>query len=181
MRYIRLEFRRLNQKILEEIEMARFRKKSKGGLPTISTASLPDIVFMMLIFFIVSSTMRETDLKVAYVTPFGTEIKKLEKKSLVSYIHIGRPIESGKYGTAPRIQLNDAFATPDKIREFIASERQKMTEADRNKMSVSLKADGNVDMGIITDVKQELRKASALKINYSTRKGSQKLIFENIR
>ncbi|MFO7658114.1 MAG: biopolymer transporter ExbD [Bacteroidales bacterium] len=160
--------------------MAKFRKKGKGALPAVSTASLPDIVFLLLIFFIITSTMRETDLKVRYLTPFGTEIKKLEKKSLVSYIHIGRPADP-KLGTAPRIQLNDAFATPDKIREFIASERQNMSEADRNKMSVSLKADGEIDMGIITDVKQELRKASALKVNYSTRKGTQNLIFENLR
>ena len=161
--------------------MAKFRQKGKGALPSVSTASLPDIVFLLLIFFIISSTLRQTDLKVRLTTPFGTEVKKLEKKSLVSYIYIGRPTETTKYGTAPRIQINDAFASPDKIREFIASERQNMSEVDRNKMSVSLKADGDTDMGIITDVKQELRKASALKINYSARRGTQKLIFDNLR
>ena len=129
--------------------MARFRKKGKGSLPAVSTASLPDIVFLLLIFFIISSTLRQTDLKVKVLTPFGTEIKKLEKKSLVSYIYIGKPTDTKKYGTAPRIQLNDAFASPSSIREFIASERQKRSEADRNKMSVSLKADENIDMGII--------------------------------
>jgi len=161
--------------------MAKFREKGKKETPSVSTCSLPDIVFLMLIFFIVSSTLRQTNIKVKVSAPFGTEIKKLEKKSLVSYIYIGKPKETSKYGTAPRIQLNDAFASPDKIREFIASERENMSEADRNKMSVSLKADGDTDMGIITDVKQELRKASALKINYSAKRGTQELIFDNLR
>ncbi|NJK97497.1 MAG: biopolymer transporter ExbD [Bacteroidales bacterium] len=161
--------------------MARFRKDKKGAIPPISTASMPDIIFMLLFFFMVSTTLRDTTLKVKVVNPYATEIKKLEKKSLVSFIYVGKPSDTEKYGTAPRIQLNDAFATTDQIREFISSEREKMTEIDRNKMSVSLKADGNVDMGIITDVKQELRRASALKLNYASRKGTQKAIFENLR
>ena len=161
--------------------MARFKHKSKSGTPGISTASLPDIVFMLLFFFMVSTTIRSTTLKVEVRTPNATEIVKLEKKSLVSFIYIGTPYEKETYGTVPRIQLNDAFASTEGIREFISSEREKMSEGDRNKMSVSLKADGDTDMGIITDVKQELRKASALKINYSARAGTQNQIFENLK
>jgi biopolymer transport protein ExbD len=161
--------------------MARFRKKGKMGTPGISTASLPDIVFMLLFFFMVSTTIRDTSIKVTQRTPLATEIVKLEKKSLVSFIYVGQPLDTKTYGTAPRIQLNDAFANPENIREFISSEREKMSEGDRNKMSVSLKADGSTDMGIITDVKQELRKASALKINYSAKSGTQKQIFDNLK
>lgn len=160
--------------------MAKFRKGKKSGIPPISTASLPDIIFMLLFFFMVTTTIRDTTLKVKVIQPFATEVKKLEKKSLVSYIYIGRPQNVSMYGTAPRIQLNDAFATADQIREFISSEREKMSEIDRNKMSVSLKADGDVDMGIVTDVKQELRKASALKLNYASKKGTQKMLFSNL-
>jgi biopolymer transport protein ExbD len=161
--------------------MARFKHKSKSETPGISTASLPDIVFMLLFFFMVSTTIRTTNLKVEVRTPNATEIVKLEKKSLVSFIHIGKPFDTKNYGTVPRIQLNDAFANTEDIREFISSEREKRSEADRNYMSVSLKADGDTDMGIITDVKQELRKASALKINYSARLGTQNQIFENLK
>lgn len=159
--------------------MSKFARKSKGKMPGISTASLPDIVFMLLFFFMVTTVLRETNLKVNISPPFASEIKKLEKKSLVSYINIGKPIQVKIYGTAPRIQLNDAFATKEKIREFISSEREKMTEADRKKMTVSLKCDKNVEMGIVTDVKEELKKASALKVNYSSRSGTQKQIFSN--
>ena len=159
--------------------MSKFARKSKGKMPGISTASLPDIVFMLLFFFMVTTVLRETNLKVNISPPFASEIKKLEKKSLVSYINIGKPIQVKIYGTAPRIQLNDAFATKEKIREFISSEREKMTEDDRKKMTVSLKCDKNVEMGIVTDVKEELKKASALKVNYSSRSGSQKEIFSN--
>ena len=154
--------------------MSKFKKNGKKGMQAISTASLPDIVFMLLFFFMVTTVMRETTLFVTITTPKATEIKKLEKKSLVSYIYIGSPIKrlQASYGTAARIQLNDAFASVDEIQEFIASERETRDEKEIPYMTTSIKADETAKMGIITDVKQELRKANALKINYSTRKGS---------
>ena len=153
--------------------MSRFRKGVKKGMPAISTASLPDIVFMLLFFFMVTTVMRETTLFVNVLTPKATEIKKMEKKSLVSYIYIGPPIKrlQSSYGTSARIQLNDAFASVEEIQEFIATEREARDEKEVPYMTTSIKADETVKMGIITDVKQELRKANALKINYSTRKG----------
>ena len=154
--------------------MSKFRKNGKKSMPGISTASLPDIVFMLLFFFMVTTVMRETTLFVSVITPKATEIKKLEKKSLVSYIYIGSPIKrmQASYGTAARIQLNDAFASVDDIQEFIASEQEARDEKEIPYMTTSIKADETAKMGIITDVKQELRKANSLKINYSTRKGS---------
>ena len=153
--------------------MSKFRKNEKKGMQAISTASLPDIVFMLLFFFMVTTVMRETTLFVKVTTPKATEIKKLQKKSLVSYIYIGSPIKrmQASYGTAARIQLNDAFANIDEIQAFIASEQEIRDEKEIPYMTASIKADETVKMGIITDVKQELRKANALKINYSTRKG----------
>ena len=141
--------------------MAKFSRKGKGDLPAISTASLPDIVFMLLFFFMVSTTMRETEMRVSVRLPEATEVSKLEKKSLVSYIYIGTPILQYQklYGTDSRIQLNDAFKTLVDIRDFISSERDAMSEADRNLLTTSLKVDMNTRMGIVSDVKQELRKA----------------------
>tara|TARA_B100001142_G_scaffold318824_1_gene361474 strand:+ start:1518 stop:1985 length:468 start_codon:yes stop_codon:yes gene_type:complete len=154
--------------------MSKFRKNGKKKMQAISTASLPDIVFMLLFFFMVTTVMRETTLFVNVTTPKATEIKKLQKKSLISYIYIGPPIKrlQASYGSAARIQLNDAFASVDEIQEFIASERQARDEKEIPYMTTSIKADETAKMGIITDVKQELRKANALKINYSTRKGT---------
>ena len=152
--------------------MAKFARKGKGGMPAISTASLPDIVFMLLFFFMVSTTMREVDLKISVKVPEASEIKKLEKKSLVSYIYVGVPIKSlqEKFGTEPRLQLNDELSQISDIITYISAEREKMNEDDIPFMTTSIKADMDVKMGIITDIKQQLRKASALKINYSTRK-----------
>ena len=154
--------------------MSKFTKKKSNELPPVSTASLPDIVFMLLFFFMVTTVMRETTLFVTVTTPKATEIKKLQKKSLVSYIYIGPPIKrmQASYGTAARIQLNDAFASVDQIQEFIATEQEARDEKEIPYMTTSIKADETAKMGIITDVKQELRKANALKINYSTRKGN---------
>jgi len=148
----------------------RFKKKGKNKVQAISTASLPDIVFMLLFFFMVTTVMREVDLKVRVEAPKADQVKKLENKSLVSYIYIGTPHKTEVFGTLPRIQLNDSFKETEQIGEFIAAERDAMDEADQSKMTVSLKVDKKAEMGIVTDVKQELRKASALKINYSTLK-----------
>ena len=152
--------------------MAKFERKGKGGVPEVSTASLPDIVFMLLFFFMVSTVMRENTLMVDQHLPGATEVKKMERKSLVSTISIGSPIRGlrAMYGSEPRIQLNDAFAKVVDIRDYITAEREKMDENERPLMTVSLKVDDKTKMGIVVDVKQELRKASALKINYSTRK-----------
>ncbi len=152
--------------------MSKFKKKKDGGQPAISTASLPDIVFMLLFFFMVTTVMREVTLKVKVTTPKATEVNKLERKSLVSYIYVGAPIKSlqGQYGTADRIQLNDAFATEKDIIQFVEAEREQTNPAEVPLMTFSIKADVDAEMGIITDVKQELRKANALKINYSSAK-----------
>lgn len=161
--------------------MIKFQQKSKGKAPTISTASLPDIIFILLFFFMVSSTIKNTSLKVDVRPPYATELKKLEKKSLVLFVYVGRPKDVGRFGTAPRIQINDAFVSIDKVGELLARERENKNEADKPKMTVSIKADGNVEMGIITDIKQELRKVSLLKVNYSAQGGGQEKVFENLR
>ena len=154
--------------------MSKFRKNDNKETPPISTASLPDIIFMLLFFFMVSTTMRQQDLKIRVHVPAATQIQKLEKKSLVSYIYVGAPLKSYQkiFGTEPRIQLNDAFATTSDIRDYITSEREARDEKEVPFMTTSLKVDEYTKMGIVTDIKQELRKCNALKINYSTRKAA---------
>ena len=148
---------------------------NKKEVPAMTSSSLSDIVFMLLFFFMVVTQMRDTEQKVMVTTPEASEVVKLERKDLNSYINIGTPIKTlqAKYGTDARIQLNDSFKTVDDIRDFIAAERDSKSEADRQLMTVSIKADQDVRMGIITDVKQELRRCSALKIMYSARKGAE--------
>jgi len=150
--------------------MSKFKKKKGGGLPAINTSSLPDIVFMLLFFFMTTTTMREQELVVKVRQPKATEVKKLEKKSLVSNIHIGQPIRKyqSKYGTEGAIQLNDFFASVDDVADFIFAEREARKEEEVPQMTTSIKADIDVKMGVITDIKQELRKVQALKLNYST-------------
>ncbi len=154
--------------------MARFKIKKDRGGGTINTSSLPDIIFMLLFFFMVTTTMREVSYKVRLNLPEATEIQKLEKKSLVSYIYVGPPLNSRIFGTNTRIQLNDQFAKIDDIQEFVARERQSRPESDRKLITTSLKVDSDTRMGIVTDIKQELRKAGAFKINYSSRKKAQR-------
>ena len=147
--------------------MSKFRKKKKG-MPGISTASLPDIVFMLLFFFMVTTVMRETTLKVTFKLPQATEVQKLEKKSLVSYIYVGK----AKDLPGDQIQLNDRISTVKDVKAFIFGERATHKEEDIPFLTTSIKADMESNVGTITDIKKELRDINALKINYSTRKGS---------
>ena len=157
--------------------MSKFKRKTNKGQQSINTASLPDIVFMLLFFFMVSTVMRETQLMVKVTVPSATEVKKIEKKSLVSYIYIGNPVSRliELYGTEPMIQLNDKLINEEgvptePVKDFVLFEREKIDEVDRNKMTISLRIDQNINMGKVSDVKQALRYANALKINYSAKR-----------
>jgi len=150
----------------------RFKTKKGKESPAINTASLPDIIFMMLFFFMVTTTLREVTFKVKMKLPEAPEIQQLEKKSMVSYIYVGPPVYSKLFDTNTRIQLNDMFANVDDIPEFVQIERQNRPESDRKMITTSLKVDSDTRMGIVTDIKQELRKSGAFKINYSSRRKS---------
>ena len=151
--------------------MARFGRKKKGGLPAVSTASLPDIVFMLLFFFMVTTVMREVDLQVTVEQPEAVEVQKLENKSEVMYVYIGPPVDE-RLGTEPRIQLADDFATMQDVGPYIETVRETKPEQMRNRLTTSLKVDKTAKMGVITDVKQELRDVYALKLMYSTRESA---------
>ena len=146
--------------------MSKFKKNSKRESGAISTASLPDIVFMLLFFFMVATVLRTEEEMVKVVRPEASEIYKIEKKHLIRYINIGPP-QDKRYGTEPVIQLNDQFADVVQIRDWVENERLTLAEAEQTKMWVSMKVDQDTKMGVVTDVKQELRKASALKVLYS--------------
>ena len=151
--------------------MSKFKKKNSEGTPKISTASLPDIIFMLLFFFMVSTVMRETTLKVEQVMPEASEVQKLERKNLVSYIYVGEPKKEyrAKYGTEAALQPNDSFEPVDKIKDFVYAEKESRRPEERDALTFSIKGDKNAKMGIFIDIKQELRKANALKINYSAK------------
>ena len=155
--------------------MSKFKKGGKKEMPAITSSSLSDIVFMLLFFFMVTTQMRETENKVSVKVPEASEVVKLERKDLNSYINIGTPIRAlqAQFGSEPRIQLNDSFKTTTDIRDFIAAERESKSEQDRQFMTVSIRADQDVRMGIVSDVKQELRRCSALKIMYSARRPAE--------
>lgn len=151
--------------------MSKFARKKGKDSPAISTASLPDIIFMLLFFFMVVTVMRDATIMVDVVTPKASELDKLEKKSLVNYIYVGKPKE--KYqkqaGTNARMQLGDKFATLSEIPLFLEKHRVKVPEGQRGGIKTSLRVDEDVTMGIVSDIKTALRKAGQLLINYSAK------------
>jgi len=153
--------------------MSKFKKKKGGDLPAISTASLPDIVFMLLFFFMVATVMRDNTLLVSNTLPAADQVQKLDKKDRVMYIYAGKPSAryQDKFGTEARIQLNDKFATVQDVAAFVLAEKASKRQELQNVLTTALKVDGDTKMGLISDIKQELRKVNALKINYTTRVG----------
>jgi len=151
--------------------MSKFNKKRGKSEPEVSTASLPDIIFMLLFFFMMVTVMRDSDKKLDVITPNATELTKLTKKSLVNYLYIGRPKEAfaATYGTKPRIQLGDKIADLSDIPLFLEKHKAKLGENEQDQITSSLRIDGSVTMGIVADVKLALRKANQLKINYSAK------------
>lgn len=157
--------------------MSIFKKDSKKKVPALTTAALPDIVFMLLFFFMVSTTTKEEDLIVDITIPNAESCEKLEDKSLEAVINVGSPTKElqGKYGKEPRIQLNDAIKDISHLTQFIEEKREGIkstaTSAElgnilAKKMVVSLKVDQKSKIGVIDDIKQELRKLNALIVNY---------------
>ena len=149
--------------------MSKFKKKKGGELPAVNTASLPDIVFMLLFFFMVATVMRQNTLMVQNKLPFADQVEKLDKKDLVMYIYAGKPSEryQAQFGTEARIQLNDKFADVSQVQQFIFQERESKREELIPYLTTALKVDEETNMGLVSDIKQELRKAEALKINYT--------------
>ena len=152
--------------------MSKFKKRKKG-IPAVNTAALPDIVFMLLFFFMVTTTMRETSLQIdTPVLPSATEVKKLEHKSLVSTIYIGKAKDT-KYGIGyNKIQLNDKIASADQVPAFIINARTKVAENEIPFMTTSIKSDKQSSVGTIIDIRLKLRDVNALKVSYSTNTGS---------
>ncbi len=150
-----------------------FQSKRGKANPTISTASLPDIIFMLLFFFMVVTVLRDTELKLKITVPSATQLTKLEEKSLVNYIYIGKPTPKFEsvYGTKPRIQLADQIVDgPENIPLFLERHKVKVPESRHPLITTSLRVDGEVTMGIVQDVKTMLRKQNQLRLNYSARK-----------
>ena len=149
--------------------MSRFRHQHKRDVPGLNLAALPDLIFTVLFFFMIVTHMREVTPRVRYEVPQGTELEKGGRKDGLVYIFIGKPVdgEGRVLSDETRIQLNDRYVSVSEIGEAIRKERAAMSEDARQHMVVSIRADRDTEMGVISDVKQALRKAGALNINYS--------------
>jgi biopolymer transport protein ExbD len=132
----------------------KFQKRRANTKQEIPTASMPDIVFMLLLFFMVTTTLREYDVMVNYKLPEAKAIEKIENKRLIQYVWVGAD---------NRIQINDSIIKLSDIEPLMYAKRQALPN-----VIISLRIDKGVDMGLVTDIQQELRKAYCLRINYSS-------------
>lgn len=145
--------------------MSKFKKKAnvKQEIPT---SSMPDVVFMLLFFFMVTTKLRDTSIKVEQRMPAASQLKALAKKSLIAYLYIGKPKEEN-LGNEAKIQANDVFIEPKGIAHWVNEKKGNLQEFERDAMTVSMKVDTEAKRGIIADVETELRKANARKILYA--------------
>jgi biopolymer transport protein ExbD len=146
--------------------MSKFKKKSTAK-QEIPTSSMPDVVFMLLFFFMVTTELRKTSIDVMQRIPEATQLKKLQRKSLIADLYIGEPKKKDQ-GTDAKIQVNDVFITTKDIISWASRTRDGLPENERDQFTVSFKVDSEAKRGIIADVETELRKANARKILYSS-------------
>ncbi len=141
-------------------------------MPAISTASLPDIVFMLLFFFMTVTTMKDTELFVDNSLPKASHVAQLEKKDRVIEIYVGKPKAEliKRYGSAPIVQAGENIIQIDALPSYLLAEVGKRPEEIRSYLTVSLKVDKDVKVGVVSDIKKELQKLNLLKINYTTLK-----------
>jgi biopolymer transport protein ExbD len=147
--------------------MSKFKKKTSTQT-NIPTSALPDIIFMLLFFFMVTTVLREQTILVEQKIPQATQLQKLQKKTLISYMYIGKPKNAGLYGSEPRVQANDVLINTPDIVQWVNQERDLLAEADRGLITISLKIDKEVKMGPISDVQTELRNADARRVLYAS-------------
>jgi len=141
----------------------KFQRGSSSTEPEFTTASLPDIVFMLLIFFMVATVLRETDIKVRTQLPQAEALTKIDQKRLISKVHIG-PLKRGENQGDTAIQIDDALIENRRtIRQIMYNKLQEQPQ-----LIVSLKVDQESEMEVVNEVQQELREANALRINYSS-------------
>lgn len=151
--------------------MSIYRRRSHD-IPELNTASLPDLIFTILFFFMLVTHMRKVAVKVKYQVPQGTELTKLVKKTTITYLYIGKPMnETGQLaGDSLCIQMNDKLVDVAEIKSYLVKERATMAAEDKKQMSVSIRADKETPMGRIIDIKQSLREANVLNVNYAATK-----------
>lgn len=147
--------------------MAKFKKKTQTK-QDIPTSSMPDVVFMLLFFFMVTTQLRDKTIEVLQRLPEATQLRKLQRKSLVTNLFIGSPKKEAQYGKEPKIQAEDVFIEPRDIILWVNREKDKLAENERDQLTISLKVDVEAKRGIIADVETELRKANARKILYTS-------------
>ena len=147
--------------------MSKFKKKAvvKQDIPT---SSMPDVVFMLLFFFMVTTELRETSIDVQQHIPEATQLRKLQRKSLVTNLYIGEQKKTEQFGKEAKIQADDVFIEPKDIILWVSRQKDLLPENERDQLTVALKVDNEAKRGIIADVESELRKANARKILYNT-------------
>lgn len=158
--------------------MAKFTKKQSGELPPISTASLPDIIFMLLFFFMTVTQSKDSELMVVNNVPTANQVQKLDKKDPVIYVYAGEPLPmyQEKFGKNAKIQINDVFVDVEQVGTPILKYKEGLQERYKEAFITSLKIDKHTKMGIIGDLKEQLRDINALKINYITKEGKPSLL-----
>ena len=149
--------------------MSKFKKKKGGEIPAVNIASLPDIVFMLLFFFMVVTVLREDNLLVRQQIPQADQVEKLKKDRSV-FIYAGKPSTryQGQYGTEAKIQIGDKYTDIKALRAALIQMRAELLPDLQSRVMVALKVDEDTNTGLITDIKQELRELEMYKIIYIT-------------
>ena len=151
-----------------------FINRKERKIPDLNTSSLPDLIFTVLFFFMIVTHMRSVPVNVLFRTPEGNQLTRVTKRASTTYIFIGKPLKQlqATMGDTIVVQVNDRFVPLDQLAEVMKAEKERMEAKDNTEMTVVLKADRDVPVGIVADVKKALREANTLRVHYSASKNS---------
>lgn len=144
------------------------RRRDDSGWGGLNMASMPDLIFTVLFFFMIVTHMRTEEVMVKYQLPDGTEISKTSNKRANINLYIG----TDKHGNT-RIQLGDTFVHLEEIAPYIDHFRQSLADEEKEHITVSLHADKGTAMGVISDVRAELQRVAPITVRYSAQTGQQ--------
>ncbi len=146
--------------------MSMFKQRQRREIPQLNMASMPDLIFTVLFFFMIVTHMRSVPVMVRHQVPAGTELTKLGSKPVVTYIYIGKPL-GGDADSEPVVQLNDRIVDVTMIDDYMSELLKRLSKEETERMVVSLKVDKDIEMGLVSDVKQALRRADVTRVHYS--------------
>lgn len=154
----------------------KFKREANKSTPAVSTAALPDIVFMLLFFFMVAASIRPSDYQqfIELEQAKTSSVTDIAKKDMIAYLYLGIPKNKSQYPQDFLLLLNDKPAQLSEIRGWISDEMSSRNYNDLEKFGLmtQMTIDRRAKVGYVQAIKEQLSYATAFNVSYAGIEGS---------